>query len=445
MIESFISHLSETFFISQKDKILLAVSGGADSMVMLDLFLKSGIPVAVAHINHNLRHEESEADEEMVRTFCRNHQLRYHHHTIEKGTLQGGNLQENARNIRYTFLYSLAAEFQYSKIATAHHKDDNIETMLMHMMSGTGLQGLKGMPEETGLLIRPMLIFDHKSIRKYAEDNHILFREDSSNRSGKYLRNKIRHDILPLMYQSDVRAAKGLYKTQKNIAGSYHLYLELIRHLGKTIVYHVHHHTVIRLSQIREFDNSVLLLFELISSFGFHQHQASDMLSKEKVHNNRFFSSHFQAVTDRDELWISPIKKDLQVSDLSVTLSEWPSIIRSAEKTYDVLKKNIGDIAHFEKSTLYLDVEKLPVSIIFRTKRPGDIIKPLGLDGRTKKLKDYLSDKKVPLIDRDTTLVFASEDNIYAVIPWGISEDVKIDQNSRFVLEISESSQKSPV
>lgn len=438
MIESFLSHLSNIFFISKRDKVLLAVSGGADSMVMLDLFIKSDIPIGVAHINHKLRNQDSEKDEELVREFCVKNNLPFHLYTVEKGILDEGNLQEKARNIRYAFLESTADTYMYTKIATAHHQDDNIETMLIHMMRGTGLEGLKGIPENSGKTIRPMLIFDHSAIRNYALEHHVPFREDMSNTSDKYLRNRIRLHILPQIYQSDLRARQGLVTTLKNMGSQNSLYREMIQKLKRNIVEKVHMLIVVDLAPVIEFHNSTLLLFEILFPYGFNLYHATEILEKYQKTGLRYYSEKYLAILDRKQLWIGPHPESFKEEEHTVSRSELPQKITLGWYQYLLDIKKIEDIRSFKEQSLYLDCEKLPTTFTLRTKRPADRIIPLGLPGRTKKMKDYMSDKKIPIIMRDNIPVIVNENNVYAVIPWGISDEVKLGNQTRFVIEVSE-------
>lgn len=438
MIESFLLHLSEENLISENDKVLLAVSGGVDSMVMLDLFLKANIPIGVAHINHNLRHLESDGDQELVRTVCKKNHLKFHFHIVEEGTLDKGNLQSRARKIRYDFLNKIAETYHYTHIATAHHKDDSIENMLIHMMRGTGLDGLKGIALKNKNIIRPLLAYDNTTIRQYAKDNTVDFREDSSNFTNKYLRNKIRNEILPLIYDTDHRAKEGFLTTQKNIENSHLLYKEMLDNLKTTILTYFESYTKVSLGAIIHYTNSSMLLYEVIWPYGFNFPQACLMIKNINKTGTKYHSKEFIASLDSGELWIKPIRKEIHEESQILILENLPQKIFFGHKTYFLEIKNVMDIQPLETNKLYLSKEKLPDKLVVRTRKSGDKIKPLGMNGQSQKIKDYLMSKKIPSFLKEKIPVLLANDTICAVLTLGISEDYKVKDETRRVLVISE-------
>jgi hypothetical protein len=187
-----------------------------------------------------------------------------------------------------------------------------------------------------------------------------------------------------------------------------------------------------------------LFLFDIISLYGFNLHQASDILKKGNETGARYYAEKYFAIIDRGQLWISPLPENLEDQENTISLAELPQKITSGSKEYLLEIKRIEDILTFNEKTLYLDCEKLPNTFTLRIKRQDDIIIPLGLPGQVKKMKDYLSDKKIPLIFRQKVLVMASENKVFAVIPWGISDDVKLGHQTRSVLEVSELGMRIP-
>lgn len=198
MLSSFISEIENQSLLKKGEKVLAAVSGGKDSMVMLHLLVKAGFEVGVSHINYQLRGSDSDADAALVKTTCEELNVPFHIHkaTIEKGKT---NIQEAARTIRYAFFKKLCSEFGYEKIATAHHANDALETLFIQLMRGTGIHGLKAIPVKRDNIIRPMLWATREEIDAFAEKENIKFRTDKSNDSDNYLRNRIRHHLLPMI------------------------------------------------------------------------------------------------------------------------------------------------------------------------------------------------------------------------------------------------------
>ena len=206
MLNRFLSYIKQNKLIIPGSFTLLAVSGGTDSMVLADLMLQARQPIAVGHINHHLRGQESDDDAKFVEDYCNKNKIPYHQYDIDPYLLSHGNLQDKARIIRYEKLVSWAIDNDCQQIATAHHLDDQIETFIMNLMRGAGLNGLTGIAKKNGVIIRPLLWASSEEIIQYANEHSIQYREDSSNTSDKYVRNQIRHHILPTMYQTDSRA-----------------------------------------------------------------------------------------------------------------------------------------------------------------------------------------------------------------------------------------------
>lgn len=435
MIETFLSHIIDKKILTKENKVLLAVSGGVDSMVMLEIFLKCSLDIGVAHINHNLRGNESYKDQELVRIYCQENTLPFYTLTLEKDALLTGNLQQKARNLRYSFLYDLAEKNGYDFIATAHHKDDNIENMLINMMRGTGIEGLKGMDVLSEKIIRPLLFFTNEEIRQYASTNHIPFREDASNASNKYMRNKVRNELIPKMYETDPRAKIGLYTTQSNLISSFKLYQQLVDKVKTEVFFEDEGKIIINLDKIISFNECETLLFELIRPYGFNMDQVATIVANENKTGTYYLSSQFRATINRSQLWISKINTN-EKNEIILSVNDCPQTITLGQKLYKFEQMPIENIIDYSNDVLYIHADNLSNNLLIRYRQPGDKIQPLGMNGQFQKLKDYLINKKVPQPLKDEIPLLVHQTEICAVLLYGISETFKLIPETKNVLVI---------
>lgn len=278
MLDKFLSYIHEEKLIKKGESILLAVSGGLDSMVMLDLFIKSKIKIGVAHINHQLRAQESDDDAAFVKLFCTKHNTPFFQLDLDPGAFVKGNMHDTARQLRYEWLNSIAKEKNYDKIATAHHKDDEAETFLMNLMRGSGLDGLDGIDALKGTIMRPLLFAEKQDLVQYAVETNLPYREDSSNNTDKYLRNKIRHHILPEMYNMDDRAQNGLQKSIFNIRQSKCLIDYFLQKWSEDNITVSGDQIKIPMTAVLDTSLGSSFLFHLIKPFGFTMSQCEDIL-----------------------------------------------------------------------------------------------------------------------------------------------------------------------
>ena len=228
MLEDFLSYIESNLSVIREDKILLSVSGGIDSMVMLHLFRQLGYKIEVAHINHSTRNGESDKDMAFVEQYCEEKLIPFHAKILEYADLQKGNFQENARNERFAFLHKTATDQNCKWIATAHHKDDRWETFLMHLNRKSGIQGLTSLRSKENQIIHPLLIFTKEQIVNYGKNNNISFVHDKSNDSDDYKRNAIRNRITPEIVNLFPDFIKNVNQSINHLDETYDLIQELI-------------------------------------------------------------------------------------------------------------------------------------------------------------------------------------------------------------------------
>ena len=232
MLDQFQAYINRYHLIAEGEKIILALSGGIDSMVLAELLLKAKVPFVVAHCNFHLRGEESAGDEQFVRDYAERNGIQCfvkHFETEKYASEQGISIEMAARDLRYAWFEELRQQLGYDKIAVAHHADDQAETFFINLLRGAGLRGLKGMKPQNGVIIRPLLWASREQIRKYAIENHIVWREDHTNAENLYLRNKIRNQLLPAFDELQPEARQGLYKSLEHLSAENELYRALLK------------------------------------------------------------------------------------------------------------------------------------------------------------------------------------------------------------------------
>jgi tRNA(Ile)-lysidine synthase len=311
MIDQFQAYINRCNLIAEGDKLILALSGGIDSMVLADLLLKTKVEFVAAHCNFHLRSEESDGDEQFVYKFAERHGIQCfvkHFDTEQYAAEQGISIEMAARDLRYAWFEQLRQQLGYDKIAVAHHADDQSETFFINLLRGAGLRGLKGMLPQNGAVIRPMLWASREQIRQYALDNQITWREDHTNAESVYLRNKIRNQLLPVFDELQPEARQGLYKSLEHLASENELYRELLKEKLEQIVLDKDGCQII---DKQYFVNSFQLLFEWLRQFGFNTEQCHFIYEAMKSGiGNHYDSTTHRLVIGRDDLQLFEIKEN---------------------------------------------------------------------------------------------------------------------------------------
>ena len=278
MLEYFLSFIKQHQLIARGEKTLLALSGGVDSMVMADLFLRSGYPFAVAHVNFGLRGRDSDLDEAFVKKWCTDKRITFHAEKVPEGLFSSGeSIQMTARDFRYRYFRELMQQHRYQRLATAHHLDDSLETALFNFTKGTGLRGLKGIEPQNNEIIRPILFAEKQYILDYAKDQGIEWREDASNERNDYQRNKIRNQVIPVLQSIN----PGLTHTFLSISQRMGDAQDLVDHVTEGIVRDFTREdkgkVLINLEWMKNYLNPLIILYELLRPYGFSYAQVSQV------------------------------------------------------------------------------------------------------------------------------------------------------------------------
>ena len=427
--------LSEHHIDLTKHRILLAVSGGIDSVVMVELMHRLGIDFGIAHCNFQLRGDESMEDESFVRMLAERYQMSFfsiRFDTSEYVASQKVSVQVAARELRYKWLEEIRLSNRYSYLATAHHLNDNIETVLMNFIKGTGIKGLRGMQVRNGHLIRPMLSLSRSEIEAYQKDNGLTFREDSSNASDKYTRNNIRHHLVPLIMELNPGFESGFSDRLKTFGDIEHLYESKIRKIDKQLFEKRNGDTYIPIRLLRKLPSRRSILFEHLQPLGFNAHQVDDILMSLNAESGRqFLSAQARIIKDRRFLIVTPLSNTSFTSVL--VFSDDKEVILPDSRIDIVLKENSDLTIKKEKEYAYLDLSKLQFPLVLRQWQKGDYFYPFGMKLKKKKVSKYFKDQKVALHDKEKIWILESDKKIVWVIGERIDERYRVTESTKQV------------
>lgn len=440
MLNRFLQFIKKHALINNGEKLLLAVSGGLDSMVLLNLCKLANYNVTVAHCNFQLRGDASDADAAFVKKISSDFGFPYFEKRFETKSYaraQGVSTQMAARDLRYQWFNELMLEHQLNKLVVAHHLNDNLETVLLNMARGTSIAGLRGMKPKAGHLIRPLLDFERDEIESYAISEEIVWREDSSNASEDYKRNFIRHQIVPRLSELNPGLLETFKKTtEKNleVEGVFLDRMLMLSSLLKTEGDSVE----IAKEDLKQNNVGAFQLSELVKPFGFNFEQSKEVLEAiEGISGKQFLSTTHKLIIDRSALIISPVGQK-PFEPLYITREQSSFMISGNE--YKIQKSS--DVKSLERNaaTAELDSAKLIFPLVVRGFQEGDYFFPLGMKGK-KKLSDFMIDEKIPLNLKKDVRVMLSGKEIVWIIGHRIDDRFKVTTETQELIRIKKNVQ----
>ena len=421
----------EKIGLKNEANILIAVSGGLDSMALLHLFRLSGFSVQAAHCNFNLRGEESDRDEQFVKDTCDAMDIPIHlkHFDTEKyAQLQGVSIQMAARDLRYAWFEEVRVANDLDLIATAHHQDDQIETVLLNLSRGTGLKGMHGILAAQNKLIRPLLFTDRSGLQSWMSANSFTHCEDSSNASVKYSRNKLRHQLIPTLKEINPSLSNTFQENTERFAASEQNLSFLFEKQRQTIVVQKGTEQHIVLSELLKYPSPIDVLFYFIADFGFNDWRAIENLLSAA--SGKIISSEtHELLKDRMALIL---REKQGVKRNSFNISEAQECISNPIS----LSFRIVDRKEFElnksKHVAALDYDKLQFPLELRSWQRGDVFQPLGMSGK-KKVSDFFIDEKISLFQKENTWLLCSAGEVVWLVGHRIDERFKLVEPSQKV------------
>ena len=412
MLIKFQNHITTKFPQLKDKKLLLAVSGGIDSMVLMHLFQQLNYDIALAHCNFQLRGKESDADELFVKVKSKKLKVKSYFIRFDTENYSKENklsIQLAARKLRYDWFQELLSENQLDYLVTAHHLDDNVETFLINFVRGTGLEGLTGIPPQNGNIVRPMLPFSREEIENYAQANQIQWREDSSNASDKYFRNKLRHDIVPILKELNIGFLDSFQNTLHHLQQAESLVNDASKLVFEKVVEEKENQVEIHLKPLLQFENYKAYLYQWLNKFGFSAwNDIYDLVVAQS--GKQIFSETHVLLKDREKLILSERK--------SSNKEEIYSIESLDDKVNIPLKLRFYkgvNIFETHSNCIFVDESKLKFPLTIRKWQEGDYFYPSGMNGK-KKLSKYFKDEKYSLLDKENQWLLCSEDQIVWVI-----------------------------
>ncbi|GAB3899289.1 tRNA lysidine(34) synthetase TilS [Larkinella knui] len=437
----FLSFINKEQLFAQTDCILLAISGGLDSVGMAELFRLAGFRYGIAHVNFQLRGTDSDQDEAFVKALAERHGVRFHTVRLpakQEADQRGISTQMAARQLRYAWFEQVAREFGYSGIATAHHQDDVLETILLNLVRGTGLTGLRGIPIKNGLIIRPLWFANRDSIAEYISQNGLAWREDSSNASNHYRRNQLRHQLIPVLKEMNPNLLQTLQTTVARIQSAGVLVDQEIRRSWDTLAIPSPGGFLLSIEQLLAQNEWEYRLSEWLKPFGFQYVQISPLAEAVRADGfgQKFYSASHQVIRDREFLRIEtrqsasfqPIVLDAVPLDDVFVCDQFSLRFKVIDPSDDFRIPTSSHIA-------CLDADRLEWPLTIRLWQTGDRFRPLGMTGN-QTVGNFLTNRKVSLADRRSAWVVVSGEKIAWLIGYRTDDRFRITEQTRKMVKI---------
>ena len=429
----FLNHLKKNFPSISVSKLIIAVSGGVDSIVLFHLCLKLKLNFSVAHCNFKLREKESDLDERFVRDLAVKHNIKFYTKSFNTKKLSSNDnksIQMTARELRYSWFDELSKELNVKHILTAHHLDDSLETFLINLSRGSGIDGLLGIPKVNDTVYRPLLIFKKDEILSYAKKNKITWREDSSNRKKDYLRNQIRLEVLPKLKEINPNLLDNFSKSVYRLQQSKSIIKDKTDDFTKNVSFARDEKIYYEINKIKKVKNIDAYLYELLKRYNFTQwNDIRDLLDSQS--GKQIISKTHKLLKDRDHLILV---KNSEVENKTLLINKSS---KEVEVSVGKIKLSIAKkISKQDSDVIYLDSAKLDFPLRLRNVLSGDYFYPFGMNGK-KKVSKYLKEKKISVFDKDKVLILeTSKNKIVWVVGMRLDDRFSVTDNTKEITKI---------
>ena len=434
MLQQFINFIRKHKLTEPNEKLLLAISGGLDSMVMLHLFHQSGFKPAVAHCNFQLRAEASDADAAFVEDTCKSIGLPFfvqRFNTNNYATEKGLSIQMAARELRYAWFNELMEKHGYNKLATAHHLNDNLETVLLNFTKGTGIDGLCGIPLINGHVIRPLLFASRQEIEAFANAEGIKWREDISNQSSHYQRNFLRLEVIPMLKKINPDIENTFMQNQERLQAVQLILEERMTEINSATI-DKDNARFIPKDLLKDEGTGRLLIWELLKVYGFNWSQAADMYAALNHTGAIFNAGSFQVIIDREQIVLTQLAERSE----PLIITEESNLLNRGGYYLSLEKSGPLEDLRVPVNVALLDYDLIQFPLTWRNWEDGDRFMPLGMQGM-KKLSDFLIDVKLPLSAKSKVSVLEdASGKIVWLVGLRIDERVKVSGATKSILKL---------
>lgn len=429
MLKRLQTYIANEGLFENSDSLLLAVSGGLDSMVMLQLFQQLPYRFSVLHCNFHLRGAESDGDESFLKDYCAAHQLDLqvkHFHTKAYAKQEGVSIEMAARDLRYAWFREQKTRTQSHYILTAHHRDDLIETMLINLSRGTGIKGLVGIQPKKNELVRPLLFASRQELSAYAQSIELAHCNDSSNDELLYQRNIVRHQIIPLFEQLNSNFRNNVARTAQHLQHTSQIYYQAIESQQAQLL----QNNQLNIATLQNYPNAPTLLFETLSPYGFNAAQCADIYQSLQNHSGKtFHSKTHRLIKDRSHLLLDKIPQT--EAQQAVLLNKNQHISKPLSLSVQLEPRPKNHQFSTTAKQVELDADKLKFPLTLRKWQEGDSFTPLGMSG-SKKLSDFFIDQKMSILDKEAQwLLCSTSGEIAWIVGRRINDHFKITPNTQ--------------
>ena len=440
MVQRFKNFIKKNELFLKEDRVLLAVSGGKDSTLMVHLFQEAGFLFGIAHCNFKLRGEAADQDQLFVKELAAQLNAPFYttrFNTKEIAQQRGISIQMAARDLRYEWLSDIQTQNNYQFLATAHHLNDSMETIIYNLSKGCGIRGLQGIPVKNGSIIRPLLFASAKGIETEVSKRKLQYRSDASNKETKYARNKIRHHVIPQLEALNPAITDTFLGNIRRFRDTLSLFEQAVNQFRRKYVTEENGLLYIDKVALDQESAKHTLLFEMLKDKGFSSSQLEDALAGTTKTGAVFYSKDHRLLVDRAHYVLAPTPEVFE----PVLVSKEALPITISINEYDLIFSNIVESSatiQKKKNTAIIDASQLQFPLSIRTWRRGDYFCPLGMDGQRKKLQDYFSDNKLSIFEKERQLLLQNGNgDIIWVIGKRLDERYKIRPTTKSFLKTS--------
>ncbi|RTL60643.1 MAG: tRNA lysidine(34) synthetase TilS [Sphingobacteriales bacterium] len=454
LLQSFLGYIKSNHLFSPKDKLLLAVSGGIDSVVLVELCKQAGFDFAIAHCNFQLRGEESDRDEQFVKKLAEKYKVSFfikNFDTKKIASQQKTSIEETARNLRYEWFEEIV-NGQWSMvnakskerihhspftihILTAHHADDTIETVLMNFFRGTGIKGLRGIQPKNGKVIRPLLFARRKELEAFVTEHQLEFVTDATNFENEYTRNFFRNKVLPAVKEYYHAADENILNNAERFIEVEELYNQAVALHKKKLIEAKGTEVHIPVLKLKKSTPLHTIVYEIIKDFGFTSHQSDEVIALLDSETGRYISSPtHRIIKNRNWLIVAPL---LAAEAQIYVIEKWENSVQSAAGSLHLQFINAADCQLSTANFIaQLDATEIKYPLLLRKWKAGDYFYPLGMK-KKKKLSRFFIDNKLSKTDKENVYVIESDKRIVWVVGYRIDERFKVTDKTKEVLKIS--------